>query len=52
MKVILKQTIESLGDEGDVIEVKLGERTLKIKVEQISEHVTKDGAANLYSVLS
>ena len=37
---------------GDIIEVKLGERVLKVKVESISEHVLKGEASGLYSVLS
>ncbi len=37
---------------GDIIEVKLGERVLKIKVEAITEHVLKGDASNLYTVLS
>ena len=37
---------------GDVIEIKLGEKIIKVKVESISEHVLKGDAANLYTVLS
>ena len=32
---------------GDVLE----QRTIKVKVETVTEYVTKDGAADLYSVL-
>ena len=37
---------------GDVIEIKLGEKIIKVKVESISEHVLKGDAAKLYTVLS
>lgn len=37
---------------GDIIEVKLGERVLKVKVESIAEHVLKGEATELYTVLS
>ena len=37
---------------GDIIEIKLGERILKVKVESISEHVLKGEASELYTVLS
>ena len=36
---------------GDVLELTLGQRTIKVKVETVTEYVTKDGAADLYSVL-
>ena len=37
---------------GDIIEVKLGEKLIKVKVESISEHVLKGDANKLYTVLS
>ena len=37
---------------GDIIEIKLGEKIIKIKVESISEHVLKGDAGKLYTVLS
>ena len=37
--------------EGDVIEVSLGQRPLKIKVLEVKEHVAKDGATSLYEVV-
>ena len=37
---------------GDVLEIKLGERTTKIEVLQVAEHVLKNDAALLYKVLS
>ena len=36
---------------GDVIEINLGSRPMKVKVLKISEHVTKDDAADHYQVL-
>ena len=36
---------------GDVLELTLGQRTIKVKVETVTEYVTKDGAADLYSFL-
>lgn len=37
---------------GDVIELGFGDKTLKVQVENISEHVTKDGASDLYKILN
>ena len=37
---------------GDIIEIKLGEKIIKVKVESISEHVLKGDAVKLYTVLS
>ena len=36
---------------GDVIEINLGQRPLKIKVLEVKEHVAKDGATGLYEVI-
>lgn len=38
--------------ENDVIEIKLGERVLKVQVETIAEHVLKNDASSLYKVIS
>lgn len=38
--------------EGDVIELTLGERVIKVKVLKISEHVMKNDASDMYEVLS
>ena len=35
----------------DIIEIGMGNRPLKIKVTQVREHATKDGAADLYEVI-
>lgn len=37
---------------GDVIEINMGQKTLKVQVEKVTEYVTKDSAAELYSVIS
>lgn len=38
--------------ENDVIEITFGQRTLKICVLDVKEHVLKDDASNLYKVIS
>ncbi len=38
--------------EGDVIEISMGERLLKVRVLDIKEHVLKNDAALLYEVLA
>ncbi|MDR2932106.1 MAG: RNA-binding S4 domain-containing protein [Oscillospiraceae bacterium] len=37
--------------ENDVIELNLGQKPFTVRVVKVSEHVTKDGAADLYSVV-
>lgn len=37
--------------EGDIIEISLGQRALKVNVLEVREHVAKEGAANLYQVI-
>lgn len=36
---------------GDVVEINLGSKTLKAKVLAVPEHVTKDAAAECYTIL-
>ena len=36
---------------GDILEITFGERTLKIRVLDVQEHVTKAGATELYEVV-
>lgn len=38
--------------ENDIIEIKMGERVIKVQVMAIAEHVLKNDAAGLYKVLS
>ena len=37
--------------EGDVIEINLGQKPLKVKVVKVSEYATKDTAAEAYTVI-
>jgi ribosomal 50S subunit-recycling heat shock protein len=36
---------------GDVLEIAMGGHTLKAEILSVSEHVTKDGASELYRIL-
>lgn len=36
---------------GDVLEITLGGHLLKVEVQEVAEHVTKEGASSLYRVL-
>ncbi len=33
---------------GDIVEITFGERTVKVEILNVAEHVTKDGASALY----
>lgn len=35
---------------GDVIEIAFGQRTMRVRVAAVTEHVTKEGAADLYTI--
>ena len=37
--------------EGDVLELKFGEKTLRVEVLRVAEHVGKNEAAEMYKVL-
>lgn len=37
---------------GDVIELSMGERTVKIRVSDVKEYTSKDEASSLYEVIS
>ena len=37
---------------GDILEIKFGEKTLKVRVTDIREHITKNEAGELYEVIS
>ncbi len=37
--------------EGDIIELRFGERMIKVRVESVKEHALKNDAALMYSVL-
>jgi ribosomal 50S subunit-recycling heat shock protein len=38
--------------EGDVLEITFGQRTLKVRVLDVKEHIAKADAAGLYEVIS
>lgn len=37
--------------EGDIIEIKLGERITKAEVTAVAEHITKNDASSLYRII-
>lgn len=37
---------------GDIIEINMGQKTLKVRVAKVTEYVTKDTASDLYEVIS
>ena len=37
---------------GDIIEINMGQKTLKVRVTKVTEYVTKDTASDLYEVIS
>lgn len=37
---------------GDEIEINMGQKTLKVRVTNVTEYVTKDTASDLYEVIS
>ena len=37
--------------EGDILEIKMGERIIKVRVCAIAEHVLKNDASSLYEVI-
>lgn len=38
--------------EGDVLELTLGEKVIKVKVVRVAEHVTKSDSVDMYEVIS
>lgn len=38
--------------EGDVIEIKFGEKTVKLRVLTVKEHVLKNEAASMYEIIN
>ena len=36
---------------GDIVEIRFGERLIKVRIEDIKEHTLKNDAASLYTVL-
>lgn len=37
---------------GDVIEINMGQKSLKVQVEKVTEYVTKETASDLYKVIA
>ena len=37
--------------EGDILEIKMGERIIKVRVEQVLEHALKENASAMYTVM-
>ncbi len=37
--------------EGDIIEISFGDKTLKAKILNVSEHATKESASGMYEIL-
>lgn len=37
---------------GDVIEINMGQKSLKVRVEKVTEYVTKETASDLYQIIS
>ena len=38
--------------ENDIIEIKMGERIIKVQVQSVAEHVLKNDASSLYKVIN
>jgi len=54
-RIKLNGKIAKPGDRvkiGDILELEFGDKIIKVQVENISEHVTKDGASDLYKIIS
>ncbi len=53
-RVSINGKVSKAGSEvkcGDIIEIKFGERHIKVRVEDIREHTLKNDASSLYSVI-
>ena len=53
-RIMINGKVAKAGDRvkvGDVIELAFGDKTVKAEILSIAEHVTKDGAADLYRIL-
>ncbi len=54
-RVMINEKTAKPGDRvkvGDIITVTFGDKVLKAKVERIVEHVKKDDAAEMYSIIA
>ncbi|MDO4798884.1 MAG: RNA-binding S4 domain-containing protein [Bacillota bacterium] len=53
-RVSINDKVAKAGDEvrvGDLIDVRMGSGSVRVRVLSISEHVSKDGAKELYEVV-
>lgn len=53
-RVLINEKAVKAGAEvkiGDIIDIRFGERRIKVMVTELSEHVLKDDAAGMYKVL-
>ena len=54
-RVMINDKVSKPGDRvkvGDIITITFGDKVLKAKVERIVEHVKKDDAAEMYSIIA
>ena len=54
-RVMINDKVSKPGDkvkEGDVITITFGDKILKAKVERITEHVRKEDAGEMYSIIA
>jgi len=54
-RVMINDKVSKPGDrvkEGDIITITFGDKTLKAKVERITEHVKKEEAGEMYSIIT
>ena len=54
-RVMINDKVSKPGDrvkEGDIITITFGDKVLRAKVERIVEHVKKDDAAEMYSIIN
>ena len=53
-RVLINDKVAKAGTnvkEGDIIEIQFGNRTVKVRVTTVLEHVRKDDAAQMYEVI-
>ena len=53
-RILLNGKVAKAGDRvkvGDIIELMFGDKPVKAEILNVAEHVTKDGAADLYRIL-
>ncbi len=53
-RISLNGKIAKAGDRvkvGDIIELSFGDKTVRAEILNVAEHVTKDGAAELYRII-